>query len=85
MRQYLELRTFAVIVRNNTNEIRFWGVFWVDCATQSTIEQTFLQYARSCGQTVDGLDDALAWLARIKHHWLLIVDNADDPEVDYAE
>lgn len=62
---------------------RFWGVFWVDVSTPTSAEIHYLNIANKLGLPSQDLDEACQGLASIKQPWLLVLDNADDPEVDY--
>ncbi|KFX97135.1 hypothetical protein V490_02942 [Pseudogymnoascus sp. VKM F-3557] len=61
----------------------FWGVFWVDADTKSTAKKDFISAVAAFGSLAESIDDARQLLANTKHRWLLILDNADDPEFDY--
>ncbi|RDW70985.1 putative kinesin light chain 1 protein [Coleophoma cylindrospora] len=61
----------------------FWGVFWVNLDSPSTAENDFIAIASDLEHPVEHLAEALQVLANIKRSWLLILDNADDPKVDY--
>ena len=63
---------------------RFWGVFWLDCATKETLESSYLLSAQQCDQNLNNFDEAFNWFARVKRTWLLIMDNADDQEITYS-
>ncbi|KAH6694361.1 P-loop containing nucleoside triphosphate hydrolase protein [Leptodontidium sp. MPI-SDFR-AT-0119] len=67
------------------NQMRdqFWGVFWVDVDKKSTAESDFVAIAKRMGHSVESLHDALHVLANTKKAWLLILDNADDPDFNY--
>ncbi|EON65752.1 hypothetical protein W97_04991 [Coniosporium apollinis CBS 100218] len=67
----------------NVMREEFWGVFWVDIGSPSIAESGFIAVARILGATVERIDDALRILANEKRSWLLILDNADDPDFDY--
>jgi tetratricopeptide (TPR) repeat protein len=58
-------------------------VFWVDVDKASTAEADFIAIAKLLGHSVEGVPNALQVLANIKQPWLLILDNADDPDFDY--
>jgi len=62
---------------------RFWGVFWVDVSTSSTAERDFITMAKLVGRTVETVSEALYVLANSQQSWLLILDNADNPDYDY--
>ncbi|KFZ04937.1 hypothetical protein V501_08833 [Pseudogymnoascus sp. VKM F-4519 (FW-2642)] len=61
----------------------FWGVFWVDVDSESTAKNDFISAVASFGSSAKSVDDARRLLSNTKHNWLLILDNADDPEFDY--
>jgi len=60
-------------------------VFWVDVSTTTSAESGFLAIGSRLNLAAPGIDDVLQSLANIKHRWLLILDNADDTEVDYQQ
>jgi len=62
---------------------KFWGVFWVDVDKSSTAERDFLVAAKLLGHSVESIPEALQVLATTHRSWLLILDNADDPDFDY--
>ena len=61
----------------------FWGVFWVDVSSKSTAVAGYLRISNVLGSPVQNIDDACHLLSNIKHTWLLVLDNADDPDTDY--
>lgn len=61
----------------------FWGVFWVDVSTPASAEADFLNIASRLGLPAQSMGEARQGLANVNHPWLLVLDNADDPEVDY--
>ncbi|KFY02433.1 hypothetical protein O988_02162 [Pseudogymnoascus sp. VKM F-3808] len=67
----------------NTLREEFWGVFWVDVDTESTAKKDFISAVAALGSSAESIDDARQLLANTKYRWLLILDNADDPEFDY--
>ncbi|KAI1482378.1 TPR-like protein [Daldinia eschscholtzii] len=66
---------------------RFWGVFWVDVSSDSTTKAGFSAIATTLGSKGTGVDDTRLALSNIdpKHPWLLILDNADDLNIDYQQ
>ncbi|KFY07138.1 hypothetical protein V492_07413, partial [Pseudogymnoascus sp. VKM F-4246] len=63
----------------------FWGVFWVDVDSESTAKGDFFSAAAAFESPAESIDDVRRLFANTKHSWLLILDNADDPEVDYQK
>ena len=55
----------------------------MDVSTVSTAENDFLTIASTLGVPTQSLEEARRGLANMKQSWLLVLDNADDPEVDY--
>src|SRR2546423_6639098 len=64
--------------------IRYWGVFWIDAKDLKSAERSFSNIAEKCGCRETNIADTCYWLANTEHNWLLIIDNADDPEFDYS-
>ena len=62
---------------------RFWGVFWVDVSTDILAETGFLDIAKRSKISAQRWEDARQSLANIRKPWLLLLDNGDDPKVDY--
>jgi hypothetical protein len=62
---------------------RFWGVFWVDVSTVYLAETGFLHIASRLHIPAQTLEEARQGLANVQHPWLLVLDNADDPHIDY--
>jgi tetratricopeptide (TPR) repeat protein len=59
-------------------------VFWVDVGSPATAKNGFLAVVKAFGSSAESVEESLQALASTKDCWLLILDNADDPEVDYA-
>lgn len=64
---------------------RFWGVFWVDVNTAATATAGFLEVARKLKVPAETLAEARQALSNIQHPWLLVLDNADDPQFDHQD
>jgi tetratricopeptide (TPR) repeat protein len=65
--------------------VRFWSVFWVDVSTISLVETGFLDIAKRLNVSVSSWQDGRQALANVQQPWMLILDNADDPNVDYQD
>lgn len=59
----------------------YWGIFWVDGKSEDTIRHTFSNVAKIGGVEPNELA-AKTWLANLSYPWLLLIDNADDRNMD---
>jgi hypothetical protein len=59
-------------------------VFWVDVGSASNARTGFIDIAKMLGVFAETVEEACRLLANTKEPWLLILDNADDPKVDYT-
>ncbi|KAJ4857261.1 tetratricopeptide repeat domain-containing protein [Trichoderma breve] len=66
---------------------QFWGVFWVDVATAATAARGFAMIAHALRTESTDVDDVRYLLANwpADEPWLLILDNADDSSINYAD
>ncbi|PNP48570.1 hypothetical protein THARTR1_10309 [Trichoderma harzianum] len=66
---------------------QFWGVFWVDVATAATAARGFAMIAHALRTESTDVDDVRHLLANwpADEPWLLILDNADDSSINYAD
>ena len=60
-------------------------MLWVDVSTRDIAERSLLDAARKLSIPAQGWEDALHGIANLSHPWLLMLDNADDPDTDYRE
>ncbi|KAF5862715.1 hypothetical protein ETB97_011257 [Aspergillus alliaceus] len=65
------------------NRDNFWGIFWVDASSPEHAEQAFSNLAR-IGRMEERFESGMYWLSKQEMPWLLVIDNADDAEFDYA-
>ncbi|KAF1952878.1 hypothetical protein CC80DRAFT_451679 [Byssothecium circinans] len=63
----------------------FWGVFWVDVGRREMAKNGFIAVAKALGSSAESIAESLHALASTKRRWLLILDNADDPDFDYKD
>ncbi|PKK47161.1 hypothetical protein CI102_10182, partial [Trichoderma harzianum] len=66
---------------------QFWGVFWVDVATAATAARGFAIIAHALRTESTDVEDVRYLLANwpADEPWLLILDNADDSSINYAD
>jgi tetratricopeptide (TPR) repeat protein len=64
---------------------RYWGIFWVDVSSAKTAESDYLNISNMIGSPATNIEAARRTLANCKDTWLLILDNADDPGIDYEQ
>ena len=58
-------------------------MFWVDMDNPTTAKRDFIAVAKLLGRSAETVPEALQVLATTERSWLLILDNADDPDFDY--
>ena len=51
----------------------------------ATVEQGYVAIARLCSLAEPSVEPVKNWLAGLNLPWLLIIDNADNPEIDYSQ
>ena len=64
---------------------RFWGIFWIDGRSETSITNGFATIARTCGNHDESREGVILWLQNTSHSWLLILDNADNMDLDMAQ
>jgi tetratricopeptide (TPR) repeat protein len=62
---------------------RYWGVFWVDASSEENVESGFAVIGTQAGKGASKAS-AIHWLSQSKLPWLLVLDNADDPDLDLS-
>lgn len=72
-------------VSDMTSEYRFWGVFWVDLDQQASVEKQLVAIASELGHTLDNASAVIKILSNLKRKWLLVLDNADNPDINYEQ
>lgn len=65
------------------NQPRFRFIFWIDASSKETAEGSFAKIAKVC-KLENGIEAVKSWLAG-RDYWLLIIDNADDPNLDISQ
>jgi hypothetical protein len=61
----------------------YWGVFWIDASNEENVESGFASVGQQVGKGAN-FAAGMHWLLRCTKPWLLILDNADDPEMDIS-
>ena len=59
----------------------FWGVFWLDATSDETAQHSYKEVAQ-IGGVDENVKAAMTWLAGLAQPWLLVIDNADDPNME---
>jgi tetratricopeptide (TPR) repeat protein len=62
---------------------RFWGIFWIDASSKDNIERGLVKTAAVCGVAGE-VNVFRRWLSNLSETWLMIFDNADDPDLDLS-
>jgi tetratricopeptide (TPR) repeat protein len=63
--------------------VRYWGAFWVDASSEENIESGFASIGAQVGRGAT-MAAALHWLSHCQQPWLLVLDNADDLDMDLS-
>jgi tetratricopeptide (TPR) repeat protein len=66
-----------------TSISRYWGVFWIDASNEKNIESGYASIGAQAGKGAT-MAAGIYWLSRCTQPWLLILDNADDPDMDIS-
>ena len=63
-----------------TTGASFWGVFWINASSTKRANQTLSRLAKQFAKREPNERAAKNWLSNLEVPWLLIIDNADDPQ-----
>ena len=63
----------------------YWRFIWLDASSVTTAKQGLVDIGRQNGVAEPSVVNVKSWLACQSQRWLLIIDNADNPDVDYSE
>ena len=61
----------------------FWGIFWIDASTDATAEMGFAEIG-ALGKKDTTFAAGKHWLSSLREPWLLVIDNADDCNMDVS-
>ncbi|CZR68764.1 uncharacterized protein PAC_18663 [Phialocephala subalpina] len=66
------------------NRENFWGIFWIDASDEGSIKRGVADAAKRASNGVDvAYADAKLWFENLNKSWLLILDNADNNDLNY--
>ena len=67
-----------------TAYLSYWGVFWIDASNEERAKLGFASLGRQAGKG-ETFEAGMHWLSRCTKPWLLVIDNADDPDMDVSQ
>lgn len=62
----------------------YWGVFWIDASCVENVESGFASIGQEVGKGAN-FAAGMHWLWKRRERWLLVFDNADDPDMDISQ
>ena len=62
----------------------YWGVFWIDASNEENAESGFAYLGQQAGKGAT-FAAGIHWLSNCSNPWLLVIDNADDPDMDVSK
>jgi tetratricopeptide (TPR) repeat protein len=62
----------------------YWGVFWIDASSDENAESGFASLALQAGKGAN-FAAGIHWLSAQSKPWILVIDNADDPDMDVSK
>jgi len=63
--------------------LSYWGIFWIDASTEENAESSFAYLGQQAGKGAT-FAAGMHWLSNCSKPWLLVIDNADDPDMDVS-
>lgn len=62
----------------------YWGIFWIDASSEENAESGFAYLGQQAGKGAT-FGAGKHWLSTCPKSWLLVIDNADDPDMDISK
>lgn len=62
----------------------YWGIFWIDASNEANAESGFASLGQQAGKGAN-YAAGMHWLSTCSKPWLLVIDNADDPDIDVSQ
>lgn len=66
------------------NKSRYWGLFWIDASSEENAENSYASLGEQMGKGAT-FSGGMHWLSQCTKPWLLVIDNADDPDMDVSQ
>jgi len=64
--------------------ISYWGIFWIDASNEENAEAGFAYLGQQAGKGAT-FAAGMHWLSNCTEPWFLVIDNADDPDMDVSK
>lgn len=83
--RYVFVLKYSLRLSTTKDYTRFWGVFWIDGRSIAQLKQTLARNVAKVAEVDPNHNAAINWLGNRGEPWLLIIDNADDANIDLME
>lgn len=77
-------KSIAFLPFTVAHSFSYWGVFWIDASNEENAEAGFSDLGQQAGKGAT-FAAGIHWLSSCSKPWFLVLDNADDPDMDVSK